>query len=176
MKFKFDAKLECRFDAINAVVDLFEGSPSTDGQTRIDLDSHECMGVQQWIGRGEIPSQDAVLANLQKILKGNGYLDFSIERGIEETLDTHERVKFFCKLPDCFKIPTPVGNNNPDWAVVKEDDAKLYLVKETKSTHTRHERRGTENPKVDCGKAHFEVLGVEFGVATTIHEVLEGGD
>ncbi len=98
--------------------------------------------------------------------------DSSIERGIAETLDTHERVKFFCKLPDWFKIPTPVGNYNPDWAIVKEDDAKLYLVKETKSTHTRHERRGTENPKVDCGKAHFKALDVEFGVATNIHEVL----
>ena len=99
--------------------------------------------------------------------------DSSIERGIAEQLDSHERVKFFCKLPDWFKVPTPVGNYNPDWAIVKEDDAKLYLVKETKSSHTRHELRGNEAPKFDCGKKHFEALGVDFGVATNIHEVLE---
>ena len=98
--------------------------------------------------------------------------DSSIERGIAEALDNHERVKFFCKLPDWFKIPTPVGTYNPDWAIVKEDDAKLYLVKETKSTHTRHELRGNEAPKFNCGKAHFKALGVDFGVATNIHEVL----
>ena len=99
--------------------------------------------------------------------------DSSIERGIAEQLDSHERVKFFCKLPDWFKVPTPVGNYNPDWAIVKEEDAKLYLVKETKSSHTRHELRGNEAPKFDCGKKHFEALGVDFGVATNIHEVLE---
>ncbi|HUM44832.1 MAG TPA: hypothetical protein PKI14_17950, partial [Fervidobacterium sp.] len=68
--------------------------------------------------------------------------------------------------------PTPLGNYNPDWAVVTGQDEKLYLVRETKSTHDRDNRRPAENIKIDCGKAHFEALGVNFKVATNIHEIL----
>ena len=83
-------------------------------------------------------------------------------------------VKFFCKLPRWFVVPTPLGDYNPDWAVVTERDQKLYLVRETKSTHDRDKRRSIENKKVDCGKAHFTTLGIDFKVATDIREVLEG--
>ena len=47
----------------------------------------------------------------------------------------------YLKLPRWFTVPTPIGNYNPDWAIVMEtrdeDDIKigedrLYLVRETK--------------------------------------------
>ncbi len=98
--------------------------------------------------------------------------DSEVEREVAEKLDSNENVKFFCKLPRWFVVPTPLGNYNPDWAVVTENDKKLYLVRETKSTHDRDKRRETENRKVDCGRAHFAALGVNFEVATNIHEVL----
>ncbi len=99
--------------------------------------------------------------------------DSEVEKEIAEKLDTNENVKCFCKLPRWFVVPTPLGNYNPDWAVVTERDEKLYLVRETKSTHDRDKRRSTENKKVDCGKAHFEAIDVNFKVATDIREVLE---
>ena len=98
--------------------------------------------------------------------------DLGVEREIAEKLDTNERIKFFCKLPRWFVVPTPLGYYNPDWAVVLENDDKLYLVRETKSTHDRDKRREIENRKVECGKAHFHSLGVNFKVATNIQEVL----
>jgi len=98
--------------------------------------------------------------------------DSEIEREIAERLDTNENVKFFCKLPRWFVVPTPLGNYNPDWAVVTEKDEKVYLIRETKSTHDRDKRRDFENRKIDCGQAHFNALGVNFKVATNIHEVL----
>ncbi len=98
--------------------------------------------------------------------------DSEVEREIAEKLDTDENVKFFCKLPPWFTIPTPLGTYNPDWAIVKEDDNKLYLVRETKSTHDRDKRRDIENRKIDCGQAHFNALGVNFKTATDIREVL----
>ena len=98
--------------------------------------------------------------------------DSGVEREIAEKLDSNDRVKFFCKLPRWFIVPTPLGEYNPDWAVVMENDEKLYLVRETKSTHDRDKRRETENRKSDCGQAHFEALGVSFKVATNIQEVL----
>lgn len=99
--------------------------------------------------------------------------DSSVEREIAEKLDMSDNVKFFCKLPSWFKIATPLGDYNPDWALVTAGDEKLYMVKETKSTHDQFKRRDTENKKIDCGKAHFDAIGVDFGVATNIYEVLE---
>ncbi|MEI6728700.1 MAG: DEAD/DEAH box helicase family protein [bacterium] len=88
--------------------------------------------------------------------------DSEIENQTAQRLDNDERVKFFCKLPRWFKISTPVGEYNPDWALVVENEEKLYLVRETKSTLERDKRRLSENQKVDCGKAHFRALGVDF--------------
>lgn len=99
------------------------------------------------------------------------YQSDTVERPIAEALDTDERVKFFCKLPNWFKVATPLGDYNPDWAIVLEDGNKLYLVRETKSTHDRDKRRISENMKVDCGRAHFEAIGVDFRVATNVMEI-----
>jgi len=99
--------------------------------------------------------------------------DSEIEGEIAKLLDTDDRVKFFCKLPRWFKVATPLGDYNPDWAVVVENSHKLYLVRETKSTLDRDKRRESENKKVDCGKAHFKALGVNFREATNIHEMLQ---
>ena len=98
--------------------------------------------------------------------------DSEVERDVAEKLDSNEAVKFFCKLPSWFVVPTPLGSYNPDWAVMLERDSKLYLVRETKDTHDRDKRRDTENRKIDCGRAHFDALGVDFEVATNITEVL----
>lgn len=99
--------------------------------------------------------------------------DSGTEEEVAKLLDGDDKVKFFCKLPRWFKVATPLGDYNPDWAVVVEDSHKLYLVRETKSTLDRDKRRESENKKVDCGKAHFEAIGVNFKDATTIHEVLQ---
>jgi type III restriction enzyme len=95
-----------------------------------------------------------------------------IEKKFAEFLDANESVRFFCKLPSWFKVDTPLGSYNPDWAVVIENDEKLYLVRETKSTLDSEKRRALENEKLDCGKAHFEALDVNFKVVTDIHEIL----
>ncbi|HHT9146652.1 MAG TPA: restriction endonuclease [Candidatus Wunengus sp. YC61] len=99
--------------------------------------------------------------------------DSDVEGEVAKLLDTDDKVKFFCKLPRWFKVVTPLGDYNPDWAVVVENSHKLYLVRETKSTLDRDKRRESENKKVDCGKAHFKALGVNFKDATNIHEVLQ---
>ena len=84
------------------------------------------------------------------------------EREIANSLDDDENVRFFCKLPSWFKVQTPLGTYNPDWSLVTEDEGKLYLVRESKSTHDSAKRRPTENLKIKCGKAHFKALGVDF--------------
>ena len=94
-----------------------------------------------------------------------------VEKTFAEFFDANEKVKFFCKLPSWFKVETPLGSYNPDWAVVIENDEKLYLVRETKSTRESEKRRGIENDKLNCGKEHFKALNVDFEVATDIYDI-----
>lgn len=87
---------------------------------------------------------------------------------------TDDRVRFFFKLPNKFKIPTPLGNYNPDWAVVFENDARVYFVAETKSSTVEADRRPDENLKIKCGEKHFDLAandGVEYKVVTKLAEL-----
>ena len=63
-------------------------------------------------------------------------LDSGVESQFAKDCETSEQIKFYFKLPNWFKIPTPIGNYNPDWALVFEDDHKIYFVAETKETGT----------------------------------------
>ena len=84
-------------------------------------------------------------------------------------------VKVYAKLPGFFKIETPLGSYNPDWAVVieKNGEEKLYFVVETKSSLFTDALRLAEQVKIDCGKAHFEALDndVSFIKATKMSDV-----
>ena len=83
------------------------------------------------------------------------------ERQFAELLDSREDVKLFMKLPDKFKIVTPVGNYNPDWAIIKQVDGKdqIYMIRETKSTLDESKRRPNENAKIKAAKKHFDAIG-----------------
>lgn len=88
--------------------------------------------------------------------------DSDPERQFAELLDGREDIKFFMKLPDRFKIDTPVGPYNPDWAIVKHEDGeeRVYMIRETKSTEDEIKRRPTENAKIKSAQQHFEAIGV----------------
>jgi type III restriction enzyme len=77
----------------------------------------------------------------------------------------------FAKLPRWFTIDTPVGTYNPDWAIVLQNGALVYMVRETKGTRDFLKLRTSEADKVRCGKRHFEALGVGFEVVTEASEV-----
>ena len=97
--------------------------------------------------------------------------DSEVEREFAKKLDEREDIKLFVKLPAWFKVDTPVGEYNPDWAIVKHDGQALYLVRETKGTRDFLKLRTVEADKVRCGKRHFETLGVPFAVAVSADEV-----
>jgi type III restriction enzyme len=94
-----------------------------------------------------------------------------VEREFARKLDQREDIRLFVKLPDWFKVETPVGTYNPDWAIVKHYDETVYLVRETKGTRDFIKLRTTEADKVRCGQRHFEALGVPFAVTTTADDV-----
>lgn len=123
----------------------------------------------------EINGYENRMVEVAKSLYDAIEVDSDVEAKFARGLDGRDDIKLFVKLPDWFKIDTPVGTYNPDWAIVKQihaDDTKLYLVKESKSTHDPAKRRPEENIKINCGHAHFSALsGIEYAVATSVDEV-----
>lgn len=107
--------------------------------------------------------------------------DSDIERDFVKDLEKRDDVKLFVKLPGWFVVQTPVGEYNPDWAIVMEDRDEhgeptgkpmLYLVRETKGTTNLNELRPDERRKILCGKKHFkDALGVDYKVVKTVAEI-----
>jgi type III restriction enzyme len=105
----------------------------------------------------------------------------NIERDFVKDLENNQQVLLYFKLPSWFKVPTPLGGYNPDWAILwevrdehgKATDQKLYLVYETKGTKNMIELRPSERRKILCGKAHFEdELGInKFWIAKTAEDL-----
>lgn len=98
-------------------------------------------------------------------------VDSDIERSFAEAMSSREDIKLFVKLPSWFKIDTPLGAYNPDWAIVKEEDSKIYLVRETKGSKDQIKLRSSEWAKIQCGYAHFNELGVDFATVVTASEI-----
>jgi type III restriction enzyme len=90
------------------------------------------------------------------------YDSSGVERTFAEQLEINEAVKVYAKLPGWFKVPTPLGTYNPDWAVLVEKNGveRLYFVVETKSGLFKDDLRDREWAKMECGKAHFNALAV----------------
>lgn len=101
------------------------------------------------------------------------------EAAFADGLEKNEAVKVYAKLPGWFKVPTPLGSYNPDWAVLVEKDGteRLYLVVETKSSLSTDDLGDKESAKIKCGKAHFKALEVRetparYVVARTVDDII----
>jgi type III restriction enzyme len=89
-------------------------------------------------------------------------LDSNVESQFAKDCESSEQVEFYFKLPSWFKIPTPIGSYNPDWAVVLKNERKIYFVAETKDTGGDTvditKLHPDEQIKVKCGQKHYEVF------------------
>ena len=115
------------------------------------------------------------------------YDSAGVEKRFAEDLEANEAVKVYAKLPGWFKVPTPLGTYNPDWAVLIEDDGqeKIYFVVETKGSNWWDDLRHKEGAKIKCGEKHFAVLAesenpAKYIKATSVDDMmknlsLEGG-
>jgi len=65
-----------------------------------------------------------------------------------------------------------MSNESTDKMELAERDEKPYFVRETKNTLDSEERRSKESQKVACGKKHFETLGVDYDVVTSLPELV----
>ncbi len=116
-----------------------------------------------------VPTQRSVYDNIE--------CDSDVERRFIEGLEKNEQVRMYIKLPSWFKVRTPVGEYNPDWAIIWEQRDEhghqtskplLYLVRETKNTTKISELRPDERRKIVCGRKHFkDALGTDYDVVTS---------
>lgn len=85
--------------------------------------------------------------------------DSKNEINFAKKLETGEAT-VYAKLPSGFKIPTPLGNYNPDWAIVfdNKDFKYVYFIAETKGSMDTLQLRGSEEAKIECARRHFALL------------------
>ncbi|QDU33063.1 Type III restriction enzyme, res subunit [Poriferisphaera corsica] len=101
-------------------------------------------------------------------------VDSNVEYKFALDMQNRGDVLCFAKLPNTFKVPTPVGDYNPDWVVIKNDghgEPVLYLVRETKDTLVEESLRESERFKIRCARKHFEALGVDYAVCSSSDQV-----
>ena len=146
----------------------------------------------QRVGNGEFYAQElfeqeeltgyleTMLMNARKSVFEHVVHDPSgIERKFAEQMENNESVKVYAKLPAWFKVPTPLGSYNPDWAVLVEMEGRrrLYLVVESKGSLFADDLRKPEAAKIACAREHFSTLAKEaddparFVTATKLDDV-----
>lgn len=101
----------------------------------------------------EVPSR-AFLKTLYKAIA----MDSEEEKQFANALINEEKIKYFLKLPNWFKIPTPFGNYNPDWAILAERDnsSKLYFIVDTKTTREKGSLKPAEQDKLNAGLQAYQ--------------------
>lgn len=111
--------------------------------------------------------KDATKSVFEHVVYDSG----GVERTFAEQLEKNESVKIYAKLPAWFKVPTPIGTYNPDWAVLVEvsGEERLYFVVETKGSLFIDDLRDNEAAKMACGEAHFKALAVDPNPVRYIH-------
>ncbi len=108
----------------------------------------------------------------------DGMAEDNNEMRFAKELDNAEEVIVYAKLPRDFKIPTPVGNYTPDWAIAfKQGTVKhIFFIAETKGSMNSLELRPIEQAKIECAKKLFNKLNtanVRYHNVTSYQKLLE---
>ena len=114
------------------------------------------------------------LVDVSKSIYDQVPVDSDVERQFALDLDQRDDVLLFVKLPGWYKVDTPVGGYNPDWAIVRKEETEvsLYLVRETKGSSNLDDLfREHEVWKVTFGRRHFDAIGVDYKVVHRAKEL-----
>lgn len=108
--------------------------------------------------------------------------DSRIEREFVEKLETAGEVVVYAKLPRDFRIPTPIGEYNPDWAIAFKEGCvrHIYFVAETKGTLSSMKLREIEKMKIACARKFFDEIEhhvshdrVKYDVVTSYEKLID---
>ncbi len=151
----------------------------------VDGIKYQRLGDEQYYAQ-ELFEQEELTGYLKNMIAGGEHCvhehvvyQSDTEKSFAEQLEKNEAIKIYAKLPGWFKVPTPLGSYNPDWAVLVEKDGavRLYFVVETKSSLFTDDLRDRESAKIKCGEAHFDALAAgenpaRFVKATKLDDLL----
>ncbi|EEI93384.1 type III restriction enzyme, res subunit [Sphingobacterium spiritivorum ATCC 33300] len=127
---------------------------------------------------------DDFVKNIQDSGYGSGYvdtprkgvfdkmlIDSEVERKFAIGADRDDELVCFLKLPSYYKIPTPIGEYEPDFGIVMKrkqlrdgKESEFYFVIETKGTNDINDKKAlkeSEVYKILCAVKHFNALGVD---------------
>ena len=113
----------------------------------------------------ETVAKSELVVSVTKSITDKVVCDSKVEVAFAQYLEKREDVPLFLKLPGWFKIDTPLGGYNPDWAFVRREPngQYLYLVRETKGTDVIENLQWeSEGWKIKFGAAHFRALKVDY--------------
>jgi type III restriction enzyme len=110
--------------------------------------------------------------------------DSGLEREFAIDADNKDKnpdVLCFLKFPSWYKIPTPIGNYEPDFGVVlkrvslrnNQDQQEYYFVVEIKGTNDINDKKALtphEIARMEFAKKHFCSLGIEAVYKAPIRE------
>ncbi len=152
----------------------------------VDGIKYQRVGDQHFYAQ-ELFEKEELIGYLKNMLKDTQksvfehvvYDSGTVERTFAEQMEKSEAVKVYAKLPRWFKVPTPLGSYNPDWAVLIDigGQERLYFVVETKGSLFTDDLRDQEAAKIACGAVHFKAIAVEtaparYVKATKLDDVL----
>ena len=101
------------------------------------------------------------------------FWDSKGEQKFAEALDQADEVCVYAKLPRTLKIPTPVGDYAPDWAIAFNDNMgvkHIFFVAETKGSLRSMDLKGAELAKIECAKKLFNNISTS---KVRYHEVTD---
>lgn len=129
-----------------------------------DMTLFENSELQTYLYDAAIKSGAIAVTDQTKTVYDYVTVDSEVEREFMQSLEDNADVKFYIKLPSWFKIDTPVGKYNPDWAVAFDGDKRIYFVAETKGSDDINDNHlsANERSKITAAQAHFATLGVRY--------------
>ncbi|PZN81923.1 MAG: restriction endonuclease [Candidatus Methylumidiphilus alinenensis] len=142
---------------------------------RVETQEYQQSAFKEDNGKEYFKGNVIPVSKLEKTLFSHIVIDSDSkpEKKFMQACENSEDVMFYLKLPAWFRIDTPVGTYNPDWALVYKNDKTLYFVAETKGTTDLTLLRPLEKLKIECGKKHFKLFErVEFKVVKEFSELL----
>ena len=129
-----------------------------------DMTLFENSELQTYLYDAAMKSGAIAVTGQTKIVYDYVAVDSEVEREFMQSLDDNADVKFYIKLPGWFKIDTPVGKYNPDWAVAFDGDRRIYFVAETKGSDNLSDNHlsSNERSKIAAARQHFAEIGVPY--------------
>lgn len=115
--------------------------------------------------QSETIAPPSMVVGVTKSIADKVVCDSLVEVAFARFLEERRDILVFVKLPHWFKIDTPLGGYNPDWAFVRKlaNGEFGYFVRETKGTDVIENLQWeSEGWKIKFGSAHYKALKVDF--------------